>query len=346
MSVTIKDIAEAVGVSNPAVSAVLNNKSNCRVSETTRKRILEMAQKLGYTPSISAKIMRGMPTKTAAIISSHPFMRLEEQINELILRLFNRFNQVAFSCFHAVYTDDAAENVKITQELISRGVRHFVLIGPPEGGAEIEAAIRKADCRYIQYTGSMERRIVTVMDEAMRQLWNRLRSVERENFKLLTVDSDVDNSRIVAFRKLFPAWTEAEIERKFVLRFPMHSDYSRYYADGYTLTERLLAAHPDTRVIFYHSDHFLLGGVAFLQRYGYRVGRDIRLIGVNHTAGVENHAAPLESVAFDGEEMAEWLYRSVFDTGPMEHTVQFRLFDNKASTLPSPESITQGMTNE
>ena len=340
MSVTIKDIAEAVGVSNPAVSAVLNNKSgNCRVSETTRKRILEMAAKLGYTPSISAKIMRGMPTKTAAILSCHPFMRLEEHVNSLILELFNKFNRVAFSCFHAVYTENPEENVKITQELISRGVRHFLLIGEPEGARKIETVITGADCRYIQYMGSLERRIVTVMDTAMRQLWQRLSGEEREHFTLLTFDSDVDNSRIAAFRSLFPGVAAEELERKFVVRFPLQPDYGRYYFEGYAMTETLLREKPDTKVIFYHSDHFLLGGVAWLQRHGFRIGEDIRLIGVNHTTAVENHAVPLVSAAFDGEEMAEQLYRNVFDPEPVVHTVPFRLFDNKATQLPQSNRI-------
>lgn len=51
----MKDIADIVGVSKATVSYVLNNKSNSRVSETTRKRILHVANLYNYSPSIIAK---------------------------------------------------------------------------------------------------------------------------------------------------------------------------------------------------------------------------------------------------------------------------------------------------
>jgi len=60
-SVTIRDIADAAGVSHAAVSVVLNDKrgGRIRVSEETRERILRAASELGYVPNQAARSLKG-----------------------------------------------------------------------------------------------------------------------------------------------------------------------------------------------------------------------------------------------------------------------------------------------
>ena len=57
-AVTAKDVAEACGVSQATVSYVINNSAGGRISEATRKRVLEMSREMGYCPSQSARSMR------------------------------------------------------------------------------------------------------------------------------------------------------------------------------------------------------------------------------------------------------------------------------------------------
>ena len=47
---TVRDIAEAAGVSPATVSLALNN-ANGRVSESTRAKVLTVAKRLKYTPA-------------------------------------------------------------------------------------------------------------------------------------------------------------------------------------------------------------------------------------------------------------------------------------------------------
>ena len=64
---TMYDVAKAAGVSGPAVSVVLNNRteSTIKVSAETRERILQAARDLNYTPSI---LGRGLAERKSFVI--------------------------------------------------------------------------------------------------------------------------------------------------------------------------------------------------------------------------------------------------------------------------------------
>ena len=53
--VTIKDVAREAGVSTAAVSYVINNRADGRISEATRKKILQVVNLLDYSPNQAAK---------------------------------------------------------------------------------------------------------------------------------------------------------------------------------------------------------------------------------------------------------------------------------------------------
>jgi DNA-binding LacI/PurR family transcriptional regulator len=74
-TVTIKDVADKVGVSKMTVSAVLNGKSNhVRVSEATRVRVLEAARELGYRPNAVARSLRRRYTNIIGLYSGYGFL--------------------------------------------------------------------------------------------------------------------------------------------------------------------------------------------------------------------------------------------------------------------------------
>src|SRR6202012_3506999 len=59
----LSDIARRAGVSAPAVSIVLNDHNTKRVSAAKRARILELADKMGYTPNEIAKALAERRTR-------------------------------------------------------------------------------------------------------------------------------------------------------------------------------------------------------------------------------------------------------------------------------------------
>jgi DNA-binding LacI/PurR family transcriptional regulator len=69
MMVTMKDIAREAGVSQPTVSVVLNGRSTTvRIGETTRKKILETAERMGYRRNEIARSVKTGRTNVIGFI--------------------------------------------------------------------------------------------------------------------------------------------------------------------------------------------------------------------------------------------------------------------------------------
>ncbi|CAL9628942.1 HTH-type transcriptional repressor CytR [Streptomyces sp. enrichment culture] len=65
---TSRDVAEAAGVSQAAVSLVLGEKWRGRVSETTAERVRRAARDLGYRPNLAARNLRLGRTRTVLLV--------------------------------------------------------------------------------------------------------------------------------------------------------------------------------------------------------------------------------------------------------------------------------------
>ncbi|MGW1559112.1 LacI family DNA-binding transcriptional regulator [Streptomyces sp. NPDC002144] len=65
---TSRDVAQAAGVSQAAVSLVLGDKWRGRVSEATAERVREAARELGYRPNLAARNLRLGHTRTVLLV--------------------------------------------------------------------------------------------------------------------------------------------------------------------------------------------------------------------------------------------------------------------------------------
>lgn len=65
--VTIKDVAKEAGVSVATVSYVINNRTDMRISDRTRKKVLQVINLLNYTPNQSAQALVTSRNRTIAL---------------------------------------------------------------------------------------------------------------------------------------------------------------------------------------------------------------------------------------------------------------------------------------
>lgn len=113
---TMYDVAKAVGVSGPAVSVVLNNRtdSTIKVSPQTRERILRAAEELNYTPSL---LGRGLAEQRTFVIG----LLLSEINSQLVADVIRGVQDVAseqrYSPMVFIHGDPAEEATEFQRGL-------------------------------------------------------------------------------------------------------------------------------------------------------------------------------------------------------------------------------------
>lgn len=100
--ITIKDIAKAANVSIATVSYVINNKTSEKISEETKKKVMQWINIFGYTPNASAVALTTSRTMNIAFISSPNLTYLQKLDLLNFLELFSAF--VVKKGYRVVYT--------------------------------------------------------------------------------------------------------------------------------------------------------------------------------------------------------------------------------------------------
>ena len=124
--VNLNDVARAAGVSRGAAGKVLNGCSGAiRVSEETRKRIVEAAGKLGYTRNMAAAMLAGKKSPLVGVmIDSQSGFRRRQLLTELEAAATKRNLRLLVSYTH----DNIAQMRQNRSEMESFGVRGIICL--------------------------------------------------------------------------------------------------------------------------------------------------------------------------------------------------------------------------
>ncbi|MDR3708841.1 MAG: LacI family DNA-binding transcriptional regulator [Capsulimonadaceae bacterium] len=100
---SLRDVAAKAGIGIATASSVLNgSRSNTRVSEATRKRIVDAARELRYHPNAVARALAGHPTKTLGVLFGLPRVTIAES------------NPFAFAVIEGILAGAAKEGYNVT----------------------------------------------------------------------------------------------------------------------------------------------------------------------------------------------------------------------------------------
>ncbi|KAA3658619.1 MAG: LacI family transcriptional regulator [Calditrichaeota bacterium] len=143
MAITIKDIAAKAGVSAITVSRALNNKPDIKAD--TKKRILAIANQLGYVPNELAKSLVTRRTNVIAI--------LMPGVSDLLST--EKLDAINAVCFDAGYTslfcntkNSAAIELEFLRQIQSKQVDGLLMF-PTQKGREYMAELQKLAIPYV-----------------------------------------------------------------------------------------------------------------------------------------------------------------------------------------------------
>lgn len=123
--VSLKELARHLDLSPSTVSVVLNNVPGRSISEATRARIREAAQRLQYRPSLLARSLRQQQTQTIGVLLPEVGEGYHAQV---LSGVANELERNQYSYLIAQHRHDPARVTEYIEMLVSRGAEGFVTI--------------------------------------------------------------------------------------------------------------------------------------------------------------------------------------------------------------------------
>lgn len=143
--VTIKDVAQAAGVSISVVSYVLNDSKQVSISQETKQRVRTAAQALGYVPNRIASAMKSGRLRSLGVMSHWP---LDIFLHMQILQGISR--TAAENGYRLVLCSAGADAFSYLDAYYDKSVDGIILISPYEEAGVID---EPAHIRRMQEAG-------------------------------------------------------------------------------------------------------------------------------------------------------------------------------------------------
>ncbi len=322
MAVTMREIAEVVGVSIPTVSRVLRDVADVMVNDATRKRIFEVADELGYHPNPHAQALaRGKASSIAVLAPTSP-----HAVNSVkTWTLCNTLAEFGRDML-VVGVDPSSSKSRIETMLYAAVPEAVVILTSGWEIAELQSLCRELHAREI-----WPLLVDPIQWGATTELASDVVVLNRAQGAFLAVShlADCGHRRIGL---LTPSAAEARaVGYKQALRARGITDHCTEILTkagsaalvGEHGAERLLRRHPEVTALFCYSDLTALGALKGIERMGLRVPEDVAVVGFDDQPWTAYLPVPLTTVAQPVQEMcqvAAQLLRSRLggDTGPWQ----------------------------
>lgn len=295
-NVTSSEVARLAGVSQSSVSRVFNPKWDNKIKPETRKKILDVAQKLGYNPNAIARSLLVQETKIIGIVI--PEIRstvLPHYLNSFISKLQKTGRQTfVFTVEPGRLADDA-----IVQMLKYR-VDGIIVISSMLS-SEIADQCFKNNTPVILFN----RYIPNINVSSVRYDYSRIGSIIADflvdtGHKNIAYISGKDSALVDFTRE--KSFTDRLKERGITEWLTETGDY--LYESGCRAAERLLTRQNPPDAIFCTSDTMALG-VMDVARYklGLSIPKDVSVIGVDDVDDASRMSYSLTTIRSPREKM-------------------------------------------
>ncbi|MFI8219846.1 LacI family DNA-binding transcriptional regulator [Streptomyces sp. NPDC085932] len=308
--VTIDDVARAVGVSRQTVSRALNDKGE--IDASTKQRVLDAAQELGYRPS---RFARGLVRQDSISVG----LVIPDLLNPF-------FTEVAAAALEAarkrgwhvvVYdTGDRAEEERGTLEVIASQVDAVVgYLSLPED--EIDKLLRGLPVVLIGREHRAERFNAIRIDgeagvhDAIRHL------ADAGHRRIGMLDHAARSEPSIRYHWYTASMAACGLEPAAVSRAEQSVEGGRH------ALRALLTDHPDVTAVFTFNDIIAIGALRAARSLGRRVPEDLAVIGFDGLQLGTLVEPALTTVAMDTRELGalavEQAGRLLARSGPLSH---------------------------
>jgi DNA-binding LacI/PurR family transcriptional regulator len=333
--VTLKTIAERLGLTASTVSATLNNSPAARsISEATKTRILEAARELNYRPNYFARSLRLQRTYTIGVIAEE----IGDAYGALVISGIEEYlRKNNFFFLTVIHRHDPELLESCAQLLQARGVEGFITT---------DTSIAQAWSRpTIAVSGHTPAEGVTNINlnhtQAARLALNHLVQLGHRRIAVLkghplSSDSAVRWKAIceVAEQLGVPILPELTVQIDSTVSTPEL---------GYPFAKQLLARKEPFTALFAYNDVSAIGAIWALREAGIRVPQDVSVVGFDDVPAAAFSEPALTTVRQPLHRMGYMAAQSLIEQieGRAEYVPEIAIepeFVVRASTGPASSS--------
>lgn len=326
-NITLKEVAEAVGVSTMTVSRVINNRPN--VDENTRKKILEAARKMGYTPNHVAKSLVSSRTYTIGVIIpeiSHSFFP------EVVRGIEEATNNKNYQIFLTNTSDSFGKEQKAINALRSKRVDGILVSSSlTTDDFSFYKQIIKSGLPLVFFDRGVEdigASCIGVNDKtASRQITEHLISHNYERIGYLS-----GPKRVSIGKERFDGYIEAMNRHKLKIDERLIIENGFNEKGGYEAMNKLLALPKEIRprAVVAVNDPVAFGAMDAIREAGLEIPNDIAIAGFTDDIRAKLVACPLTTVQ-----------QPAYEVGKKAASKLIRTIENKDEPVENVELMTK-----
>ena len=275
MKITIKDIAKALEISSSTVSKAMNDYSD--ISNETKKKVKEYAEKIGYEPNIHASFLRTKKTKLIGIVVPNLNTNFySELVASLIVRITkNGYLPIVLN---------SAESEQVESENLERLMRQKV------DGIFISLTKETTSTVYLTKVMSSSSSLITFSNTAKVITCNKVVFNDKAIIKRVTEYLiNKGNSKIAFIRKSlisqnsinqFIGFREAhEVNKISIDNKRIVVSKQGTLSEGYRIAKELFNSGIQIDGFISYNDPLAIGAMTFYKENGSTIPNDIRFIG-------------------------------------------------------------------
>jgi len=309
---TLKDVAQAAGVSITTASVVVNDRRDgVRVQEATRRRVLQAAEDLGYRPNILARSLRTQTTRTIGFVSD------EVTTTPFAVGMLAAAQDEASRHGYLLFIVNLGPNAPLAlqeqaiDQLAQHQVEHFIygcmyhrVVDPPRG--------LPSDAIFLNCEASGGRHRCIVPDERQGAYEVVTELIKAGHRRIAFLD---DHRHPPASRLRFAGFQAALAEHGLDYEPALHLKTTPFVRGGLVLSE--LIDLPDERrptAVFCYNDRIAMGAYRAARTRGLHVPDDLSIVGFDDQEFIASELdPPLTTVRLPHREMGRLAIQLVLD---------------------------------
>lgn len=331
--VTLKAVAERVGLTAGTVSAVLNQSAASKViPQHTKDRIFKAARELNYKPNFFARSLRSKRTYTIGIIA--------EEIGDsyggpIIAGIESYLRDRGYFFLTGIHRHDPKLFDQYSQLLLQRGVEGFITIDLNLPHSLSLPTVAVAGHRH--YGGVTN--VVLDHRSAAELAISHLKKLGHEQIAFMKGKPSSSDSE-TRWQNICEVADELGVRVRPELTLQIEIEESSPEL-GYWITKRLLASGAKFSALFAYNDLAAIGSIRAIREAGLEVPKDVSVVGFDDIEAANYHYPPLTTVRQPLGEMGQIAARTLMQAiegkpGPEEIAVTPQLMVRSSSTQAPP----------